>query len=123
MSDTKPNVLVVEDDVVIRSMIARILEHDGFVVETASDGLEAIGKLAHADYSVVVLDMMMPRVDGFGVIDFLHRAKESTLQHVIVLTAACGTRVHDEPVYGVMSKPFDIHHLLERARACSIQRG
>lgn len=123
MSDTKASVLVVEDDVVIRSIIARILEQDGFAVDTAGDGFEAISKLSRSDYSVVVLDMKMPRVDGFGVIDFLHRSKESALQHVIVLSAAGGTRVYEEPVYGVMSKPFDIHHLLARARECSIQRG
>jgi CheY-like chemotaxis protein len=74
MESHKPRALVIDDEEPIRQMIARVLTRDGFAVEAASDGHEAIQMLDHGGYDLVVLDLMMPRVDGFGV---LRHLKES----------------------------------------------
>jgi len=123
MSEAMHTALVVDDDEAIRELVALILERNGFTVDCAKDGFEAIQKLAARDYSVVVLDLMMPRVSGFGVIHFLRDRKEQALQNVIVLTAAHVRRIYEEPVFEVVTKPFDIHQLVECAKACSAQSG
>lgn len=119
MLTTSAEVLVVDDDEAIRNMVGRILQRAGFQVECARDGFEAIEKLAGHDYSVVVLDLMMPRVDGYGVIEFLRRTKVNVLRKVIVLTAGSTSRIRTEPVYEVMTKPFDIQQLVQTATECS----
>lgn len=118
MSETR-RILIVDDDQAIRRMLDRVFERNGFTVDCARDGFEAIEKLARHDYQVVLLDLMMPRVDGFGVIDFLRRTNESTLRKVIVLTASSMGRACEEPVVRVVSKPFDIHQLVCTAKECS----
>ena len=62
-------VLVVDDEPAIRALIAKIVQRAGFVVDTARDGAEAIEKLDGGDYSVLVIDLMMPNIDGYDVID------------------------------------------------------
>jgi len=121
MSEAMHTALVVDDDEAIRDLVALILGRNGFTVDCARDGFEAIQKLAVRDYSVVVLDLMMPRVSGFGVIHFLRDRKEQALQNVIVLTAAHVRRIYQEPVFEVVTKPFDIYQLVECAKACSAQ--
>ena len=72
-------VLVVDDDDAIRTMVERVLRREKFHVESARDGHEAIEKLSSNDYGTIVLDLMMPRVDGLGVLRFLETARpEST---------------------------------------------
>lgn len=116
-----PKALVVDDDQSIRQLLMRILERNEFQVDSAKDGFEAIEKLAIGDYQVVLLDLMMPRVDGFGVIDFLRRSSEASLRKVIVLTASHLGPIFDAPVAHVMMKPIDIHQLVTMAKTCSLQ--
>jgi len=59
--------LVVDDDAAIRILISRILSRHGFRVDAAADGAEAIEELLQHDYALVTLDLMMPRIDGYGV--------------------------------------------------------
>ena len=61
--------LIVDDDEPIRSMLATIVRHHGFAVETASDGGQAIESIARDGFDVVLLDLMMPRVNGYEFID------------------------------------------------------
>jgi DNA-binding response OmpR family regulator len=70
MTDRK-RALVVDDDEPIRTMLAKVVERQDFDVDTASDGAEAISKLSQDGYNVVLLDLMMPRVDGFAVLRYL----------------------------------------------------
>src|SRR4051812_21453900 len=71
MTGPKPRALIVDDDEPIRSMLARVVEHQGFMVTTAKDGVEAIEQLEHDGFNVVLLDLMMPRVDGYGVLNWM----------------------------------------------------
>lgn len=118
-------VLVVDDDPAIRVMVRKVLERQGFTVETANDGIEALEKLEQAVYDVLVLDLMMPRLDGFGVLDRLEGSAGSTdrpTPKILVMTAAAPSLLQKLPpgrVAAVLAKPFDIAKLLENAELLS----
>jgi CheY-like chemotaxis protein len=62
--DKKVNILVVDDEALIRDNLASLLERSGFKVTVAVDGQDALNKLNHAGVDLIVLDVMMPRMDG-----------------------------------------------------------
>jgi CheY-like chemotaxis protein len=115
----KPRILVVDDDDSIRGLMVAVLRRQGFEVESARDGTEAIEKLAVDDYDAILLDLMMPRVDGFGVMRYLRSRGDDALKSVIVLTAADIESVYAEPVHTVIRKPFDLQKIIEATLACS----
>jgi CheY-like chemotaxis protein len=80
-------ILVVDDDDAIRTMVERILRRERFEVDSARDGFEAIEKLARSDYGTVLLDLMMPRVDGHGVLQYLVTESRTSQPSVIIMTA------------------------------------
>ena len=116
--------LVVDDDDAIRTMVERILRREKFEVDSARDGFEAIEKLARADYGTVLLDLMMPRVDGHGVLRYLGAdGSRASQPSVIVMTAntqllADAHPAEALPVKRVLPKPFDIRELVEHVREC-----
>ena len=111
-------ILVVDDDPAIRGLVAAILRRYRLEVDTAADGFEAIEKLMLDDYAVILLDLMMPRVDGLGVLGFLRQQDIDSLRSVILLTASDTTSVHSEPVWTIMTKPFDIEYLVQQVTRC-----
>jgi len=116
----RKKVLVVDDDDAIRNMVERVLRREQFEVESARDGFEAIEKLTHNDYATVLLDLMMPRVDGLGVLRFLETEHKEP-PRVIVMTAnlqGAMATVEAQPVFRVLPKPFDIHQLVDHVRQC-----
>lgn len=120
MSQKRKPILVVDDDDAIRTMVERVLRREQFEVESARDGFEAIEKLTRNDYATVLLDLMMPRVDGHGVLRFLEQ--HPTPAPVIVMTANMqgGSEAAEaRPVFRVLSKPFDISQLIEHVRQCA----
>lgn len=116
----KKRALIVDDDDPIRTMLAKIVQRQDLEVDTARDGVEAIERLdGSGDYSVVVLDLMMPRVDGHGVLRFLERERNAPGPWVIVMTANLQSALESKqsrPVYRVLPKPFDIRDLIEHVR-------
>ncbi len=108
MAVERPRALVVDDDEPIRTMIARVLARDGFDVASARDGKEAIERLDDEDFDFIVLDLMMPRVDGFGVLSHLKEHRPDRLSSVILATAMYADGIMAEPVAGVLTKPFDV---------------
>ena len=126
MSAEKPRALVVDDDEPIRAMLGRIVEHQGFTVETARDGAEAIERLSADGYSVVLLDLMMPNVDGWGVLTWM-RAKRPDLIDCTILASAVPEREIArqlvDQVYKVHQKPFDMTELIEDVRRCAKKNG
>ncbi|MCA1734093.1 MAG: response regulator [Acidobacteria bacterium] len=112
----KPRALVIDDEEPIRQMIARVLTRDGFVVEAASDGHEAIKMIERSGYDFVVLDLMMPRVDGFGVLRHLAEFHPELLPNVIVATAMYSHSVYFPQIAGILHKPFDLGDLRGYAR-------
>ena len=118
--------LVVDDDDPIRTMLAKVVERQGLEVDTASDGVEAIERIDEDGYSVIVLDLMMPRVDGFGVLGHLKEHHPEKLACTIVASAVPQSEVlrrFDVPVYGFHPKPFDIHKLITDIKTCAAANG
>ena len=120
LSQKHKPILVVDDDDAIRTMVERVLRREQFEVESARDGHEAIEKLTRNDYGTILLDLMMPRVDGLGVLRFLET--HPTPARVIVMTAntqGSSEAAEARPVFRVLSKPFDITQLISHVRECS----
>ena len=80
-------ILVIDDDDSIRLMVERVLRRENYEVDGARNGFEAIEKLQHNDYGTILLDLMMPGVDGLGVLDFLENHRPELGRSVIVMTA------------------------------------
>ncbi len=120
--------LVIDDDRALRGLFTTILGRKGFTVDVAGDGRVAFDQLSHHNYSVILLDLMMPEVNGFELLDRLERDSPSLLKRVIVMTSAAQRqleRIDAAQVWDVIRKPFDIDHLVSSAIACSEgkQRG
>jgi CheY-like chemotaxis protein len=119
------HVLVVDDDAAIRILVQKMLERARFNVDTARDGMEAISKIRENHYVAVFLDIMMPRLDGFGVIDYLKRETPELLKNVVVMTAispAALQRVASEPVARILPKPFDVAQIIASANECALRQ-
>lgn len=115
----KKRVLVVDDDDAIRAMVERVLKREHYEVESARDGFEAIEKLTRNDYTTVLLDLMMPRVDGHGVLRYLEERPRAPA--VIIMTASMQSAQETasaRPVFRVLSKPFDIRQLVSHVHEC-----
>ncbi len=106
-------VLVVDDDAAIRLLLRTYLTRGGLVVEVASDGADAIRKLRCTPYDAVITDLMMPNVDGIGVVAFMEEHQPELLQRTVVLTAypqlATDRQLNSKVT--VLSKPFDLNNL------------
>lgn len=111
-------VLVADDDVMIRRLIARTLERESYAVEEARDGAEAIEKCAgDAPPAVILLDMMMPRIDGGGVLEWMREHHPELLRRVVVMTAFTRTAAEMAEKYcPVIYKPFDLADLVAAVR-------
>jgi two-component system response regulator ResD len=121
LPDQIHRVLVVDDDDAIRTMVERVLTREKFHVDSARDGHEAIEKLTRNDYGTVLLDLMMPRVDGLGVLRWIEQSKGDARQWVIVMTAnlsGAEQAARAKPIYTVVPKPFDIRQLIQHVREC-----
>jgi two-component system, OmpR family, response regulator MprA len=115
----KPRVLVVDDDKAVRESLRRSLEFNGYEVSLAADGAEALAGIAATAPDVVIMDVMMPRLDGLEATKAL-RSAGSDLP-ILVLTArdAVGDRVEglDAGADDYLTKPFALQELLARLRA------
>ena len=114
--------LVVDDDDPIRTMLAKVVERQDLDVDTARDGVEAIERIDDDGYSVIVLDLMMPRVDGFGVLKHMEANHPEKLACTIIASAVPESEIlrnFRTPVYRIHAKPFDMGRLLEDIRACT----
>ena len=103
-------------------MLAKVVERQNLDVDTARDGEEAIERLDQDGYSVIVLDMMMPRVDGFGVLRYMQKNHPDKLRCTIITSAVPESEIlkqFDVPVYRIHSKPFDIQRLVSDIKECA----
>ena len=110
--------LVVEDETDLLTSLAKALREEGYAVDTAADGEDGLYKAQSWDYDAVVLDVMLPHLDGWQVLD---RLRESKKTPVLMLTArdAAPDRVRglDGGADDYVVKPFDLDELLARLRA------
>jgi DNA-binding NtrC family response regulator len=104
-------ILVVDGDDAIREFVRQALEFEGYGVETAGDGAEAIAAIERSRPSLVLLDMRMPVLDGWGVVKALQ--ERSIELPVVVMTAAQDARRWADEVGAAahLAKPFDIDDL------------
>lgn len=120
----RPSVLVVEDDAEVRSSVAEILELEGFAVDTAIHGQQALDKLrSGAAPSVLLLDLMMPVMNGLELLEHLRGHSELRSPPVIVLSANRGYDAEDLGVAAVVRKPFDVDALVENIAAVLRKTG
>ena len=106
-------ILIVDDDPSILTVISQLLEEEGYPVETATNGAEALKRVEQIHPALVLLDMNMPVLNGW---DFARQAQERGLDVPIVVMTA-GERAHRaaEEIHalGYLAKPFEIEQLLD----------
>jgi len=101
--------LVVEDDPAIRRLVQKLLSRLHIDIDLASNGRTAIEKLSSDHYSVIVLDLMVPEVNGFEVVDFVKSRHIGTPVAVVsAVSQQALTRLDLDVVKLVISKPFDV---------------
>ena len=111
-------VLVVDDEPMVREVLARYLEREGFQVDLAADGDDALRRFRSVGADLILLDLMLPRIDGLEV---LRRLRTHAETPVIMLTARGG---HTDRIVGLevgaddyVTKPFSPHEVVARVRA------
>jgi two-component system OmpR family response regulator len=111
-------ILLVEDEPRLSRSLAKALREEGYAVDTAEDGAEGLFKAQNYDYDALVLDVMLPQLDGWQVLVQLRRTKRTP---VLMLTARDATRDRvrglDAGADDYLVKPFDLTELLARLRA------
>ena len=113
--------LICEDDPSIRALVRTVLQRDGFEVDTTAEGFSAMQQLEKNCYDVIVLDLMMPGVDGYAVVDRVKARWPNRLPQIIIMTAVSDAmrKAFPEPVCTVLPKPFDIDKLTAVVHECA----
>ena len=119
------NILLVEDEVALSNAVKKILEQRGFFVDAVYDGRSAVDYATGMDYNLIILDVMLPKMDGFEVL----RTLRSQSIHAPILMLTARSTVPDK-VAGLnggaddyMTKPFDTEELLARVNALTRRTG
>ena len=102
--------LIADDDPVARYLIATVLTQNRIAFDEAPNGADAVKALKAKEYTLLFIDLLMPRVDGWGVIDYLRRAKAARMPRIFVITGVkdLSLSVADqEIVTGVLTKPLE----------------
>ena len=117
-SHNEMRILVVEDELDLLTGIAKALREEGYAVDTSEEGEEGLYKATSWDYDAVVLDVMLPKLDGWEVLKRLRKIKKTP---VLMLTARDASRDRVRGLDGgaddYVIKPFDLSELLARLRA------
>lgn len=108
-------VLVVDDDRRLADIVAQVLKSEGYAVDTARDGMEALARLAQRQYDVIVTDLRMPKLDGAGLYRELGRRHPALRNRVIFITGDGSNpdtrRFLAEVGAPALHKPFDMDEL------------
>jgi two-component system alkaline phosphatase synthesis response regulator PhoP len=115
----KKRVLIADDDLDVLEVIKAILEHEGFQVSTARDGEQAFKMLRKHTFNAVILDVVMPKVTGTKLLQFMRKSSKFRETPVMLLTGR--NVVEDEAVIKLASdyltKPFNTRDLIKRVKA------
>ena len=115
---TSKKILIVDDDDEIRELLEFDISHSGYYTDTAKDGLEGLNKALKNSYDLIILDVMMPKMNGFDVCKNIRQAKLSV--PILMLTAKGTINDKTEGFEGgaddYLVKPFDIQEVLLRIR-------
>ena len=111
-------ILVVEDDFDIQELLQNFLQEAGYEVAVSNDGVEALSLFAGQRYDLIVLDIMLPKIDGYGVCELIRKQSDVP---IIMLTALSGKEDHikglDLQVDDYITKPFSMPVLLRKIAA------
>lgn len=112
-------ILVVDDDDEIRELLEFDLSHSGYNVETACDGMEGLNKAINNNYDLVLLDVMMPKMNGYDVCNNLRKTKPEIPVLLLTAKGTIGdkTQGFDCGADDYLVKPFDIQEVLLRVKA------
>ena len=107
-------ILVVEDDRVVREVVSDALVDAGYAVASAADGADALDQLHDHPADVILLDLMMPIMDGFSFMEACHQEQLCNDVPIVVISAAHDAlrRMRDVPVHACIAKPFDLDDLV-----------
>ena len=112
------NILIVEDDMDIQELLREFLKEAGYEVTSASDSIEAMDMFAKNKYDLILLDIMLPKIDGFGVCELVRKQSQVP---IIMLTALGGEeeqiRGLDLQVDDYITKPFSVPILIRKIAA------
>jgi CheY-like chemotaxis protein len=115
-------ILVVDDDHGVRHLLHSVLTQRGLTVDVASDGNQALQLLGEHQYSVIILDLLMPIANGFDVLRGMDAVEFQAPPVVLVVTGA-DRRIVDEldaqRIHGIVRKPFDAEELASLVLACA----
>lgn len=116
MSEEAKHVLVVDDDEPCRVLAQRILSRNGFKVDTASDGQEGLDIASTKPFDLILLDVMMPHMDGFEVCSKIKRIETNANTPVVMVTALDSlndvAKANESGAMWYINKPYDIQYLL-----------
>jgi DNA-binding response OmpR family regulator len=119
-------VLIVEADLPTRHLLEAVVRRNQFTASASGDGEAALHELEATDFDVILLDLFLPRIDGWEILRRLDLATPHLLHRIIVVTAASESEYRDcEPirsVWCVMHKPFELAALEEQLLECCAQR-
>lgn len=111
-------ILIVEDDLDIQELLQEFLQEAGYIAETACDGVEAISMFAKFSYDLILLDIMLPKIDGYNVCELIRKQS----QIPIIMLTALGSE--EEQIRGLdlqaddyITKPFSVPILLRKIAA------
>ena len=111
-------ILVVEDDFDIQELLHSFLQEAGYEVDVANDGVEAIDIFSNSQFDLILLDIMLPKIDGFTLCELIRKQSQVP---IIMLTALNGEEEQikglDLQVDDYITKPFSVlpHHLMRSA--------
>jgi len=118
---TAPRVLIVEDERLLADLLAQTFRNEGWEVATAGDGIDCLNRITGARPDVVIMDVMMPRLDGIDTVRLIRRNPRHARTVVIALTARTDDRTRERALAAgadlVLTKPFVIGRLLEAVGA------
>ena len=111
-------ILVVEDDLDIQELLQNVLQESGYDITVANDGLEAINIFSDDDFDLILLDILLPKIDGFSVCEFIRKKSQIP---IIILTALNGEKEQikglDLQVDDYITKPFSMPVLVRKIAA------
>lgn len=120
MPETRHRALIVEDEAVTRVLLEQLLDSLDFDVDLAVDGEEALARMSVHDYDVILLDIVLPKMSGIDVMEWLGRQRPRTLGCIIVVTGLDIREIRSlfPTVHETLSKPVLPGRLREAVRSC-----
>ena len=104
-------ILVVDADPAVRSLVAETLHREGFEVETARNGVDAIEKLMFDDYAAILLDVMLPGVDGFDDVPYVRPQDVTSLRDAV---QSPRIPITGTDAWTILSRPFNLEYLVKQ---------